>query len=113
MVALSFSGNTLSAQDLKNLIVLVKYKAQPSRENKTLEALNQLIEKVKSEPNYVKIIIHVDPADKSNILLIEEWSSEEYYKGNHMNTPHLQKFIGDSKEFLAGPPEISFWRVQK
>jgi quinol monooxygenase YgiN len=109
IVAFSFP-DTLFSLDVKNLIVLVKYKAQPSQEEKALEALNQLIEQVKREPNYVKIVIHVDPADRSNILLYEEWSDEEYYKGSHMNTPHLKKFIIDSKDFLAGPPEISFWK---
>jgi quinol monooxygenase YgiN len=112
MVAFLLLSNYLFSQDDKNLIVLVKYKTQPSRENMALEALNQLIEQVKRESNYVKIILHIDPADRSNILLYEEWSDEEYYKGSHMNTPHLKKFINDSKDFLAGPPEISFWRIR-
>lgn len=53
----------------------------------------------------------VDPADKTNILLCEEWSDEECYKGDHINTPHLKKFIGDARNFLAGPPDISFWKL--
>jgi quinol monooxygenase YgiN len=112
IVAFSFS-DTIFSQDVKNLIVLVKYKAQPSQEEKALEALNQLIEQVKREPNYVRVVIHVDPEDRSNILLYEEWSNEAYYKGIHMSTPHLKKFINDSKAFLAGPPEISFWKIHK
>ena len=30
-----------------------------------------------------------------------------------MQTEHLQKFIEKSNLFLAGPPEISFWKVEK
>ena len=94
-----------------NLTVLVKYKSQPEKQAEVLTALNALILEVKKEPHFVNIKMLVDPADKTNILLYEEWSDEEYYKGDHMNTSHLKKFIGDSRNFLAGPPEISFWML--
>lgn len=94
-----------------NLTVLVKYKSQPEKQVEALTALNALILEVKKEPHFVNIKMFVDPADKTNILLYEEWSDEVYYKGDHMNTTHLQKFIGDSRNFLAGPPEISFWKL--
>ena len=94
-----------------NITVLVKYKSQPDKYEEALSALNALILEVKKESNFVSIKILVDPADKTNILLYEEWSDEEYYKGDHMKTPHLQKFISDSRSFLAGPPEISFWKL--
>ncbi len=94
-----------------NLTVLVKYKSQPEKQAEVLTALNALILEVKKEPHFVYIKMFVDPADKTNILLYEEWSDEVYYKGDHMNTTHLQKFIGDSRNFLAGPPEISFWKL--
>ena len=94
-----------------NLTVLVNYKSQPEKQAEVLAALNALILEVKKEPHFVNIKMFVDPADKTNILLYEEWSDEVYYKGDHMNTTHLQKFIGDSRSFLAGPPEISFWKL--
>jgi len=94
-----------------NLTVLVKYKSQPEKQAEVLAALNTLILEVKKEPHFVNIKLLVDPADKTNILLYEEWSDEVYYKGEHMNTTHLKKFIGDSRNFLAGPPEISFWML--
>jgi quinol monooxygenase YgiN len=94
-----------------NLTVLVKYKSQSEKQDDALSALNVLILEVKKEHNFVNIKILVDPADKTNILLYEEWSDEAYYKGDHMNTPHLKKFIGNSRTFLAGPPEITFWKL--
>ena len=94
-----------------NITVLVKYKSQPEKQAEVLAALNALILEVKKEPHFVNIKMFVDPADKTNILLYEEWSDEVYYKGDHMNTKHLKKFIGDSRNFLAGPPEISFWKL--
>lgn len=115
LMAFFFIGwtNRKSVHDKTNTIVLVKYKAQPSKEIDAVMALTKLIEDVKKEPHFVSIKLHVDPKDKTNILLYEEWSSETYYNSEHMNTAHLQKFIGDSRSFLAGPPDISFWQVEK
>lgn len=112
LIAVLFPAVNLNAQDEKNLVVLVKYKVQSTKENQAINALIELVEQVKNEPNYVKIKIHVDPVDRTNVLLYEEWSNEKYYKGDHVQTPHLQKFMIDSRDFLAGPPEISFWKVQ-
>lgn len=63
--------------------MLVKYKSQPEKEAEALSALNTLLQQVKKEPNFVNIKVLVDPADKTNILLYEEWSDESYYKGDH------------------------------
>jgi quinol monooxygenase YgiN len=112
LIAVLLPAVNLSAQDEKHLIVLVKYKVQPAKEIQAVTALKELIEQVKKEPNFVKIKIHVDPVDRTNILLYEEWTSEKYYKGDHMQTPHLQKFMIDSRDYLTGPPEISFWIIQ-
>lgn len=104
---------TINKDNSKNLIVFVKYKSQPSKSKEAVEGLTKLIETVKTEPNFVNITIHVDPKDDSNILLYEEWSNESYYNGAHMKTEHLQKFMEDSRAFLAGPPEISQWKIEK
>ncbi len=97
----------------ENLIVLVKYKSQPGKSSEAISGLTKLIEEVKNEPNFVNITLHVDAKDSSNILLYEEWSDENYYTGDHMKTSHLQNFMQDSRAFLAGPPEISQWKIEK
>ena len=96
-----------------SLFVLLKYKAQPGKHEEALSALNSLIPEVQNEPNFVSIKLFVDPSDQTNILLYEQWSDEAYYKGEHMNTPHLQKFMSDAREFLAGPPDISYWKLHR
>lgn len=99
------------AQQKKPLVVLLKYKTQPGKDSIALSGLINLIEQVKKEPGYMNIIVHVDPNDKTNILLYEQWSDGNYYKGEHLNTPHLQKFMVEARSFLTGPPEISFWNM--
>ncbi len=104
--------NNNTTDHTKGLVVLVKYKTQPAKESEALTALKALIENVKKEPNYVSIEVLIDPSDKSNILLYEKWTDEAYYKGEHMNTPHLQQFMKEARLYLAGPPDISFWKMK-
>ncbi|WP_297798474.1 putative quinol monooxygenase [uncultured Eudoraea sp.] len=112
LIGWNFSEKFSDTDAGDNIIVLVKYKAQPEKGEETVAALTNLIKKVKTEPNFVLLKLHVDPKDKTNILLYEEWSDASYYNSAHMNTPHLQEFIAKSRNFLAGPPEISFWKVE-
>ena len=94
-----------------NVVVIIKYKTQQNRSVDAITGLKALIEEVKKEDHFVSLRIHVDQNDNSNILLYEEWDDELYYKNQHMKTEHLQKFMADSQAFLAGPPNITFWKV--
>ena len=108
------ANNTATHDPTPNdIIVTVKYKAQPDKGAHAITALSQLIEKVRQEPHFISIKLHVDPNDETNILLYEEWDDASYYKSDHMNTAHLQDFIANSRNFLAGPPELSFWKTER
>jgi quinol monooxygenase YgiN len=106
------SGNQSDKNESKNTIVLVKYKTQPDKGIEAVSELTKLIEKVKQEPHFKKITLHVDSKDNTNILLYEEWEDESYYNSEHMKTEHLTEFITNSRNFLAGPPEITLWNVE-
>lgn len=101
--------------DLKsnqNVIVLLKFKAHPEKGVFAVSEFTKLLENVKEEPNFVSIKLHVDPKDNTSILLYEEWKDLSYYNNEHMNTTHLKEFMENSINFLAGPPEITFWEVK-
>lgn len=110
---LCLSWNTEVTLTSKNTIVLVKYKTQPNKSQETVTNLTSLIEQVKKEPHFVSIKLHIDPKDPTNILLYEEWLDATYYGNEHMKTPHLQEFIANARNFLAGPPEISIWQIER
>lgn len=93
-----------------HLTVLVRYKTQSGKAEMALQAIRELIEKVKEEPFYQSITIYTNAPSGEEILLSEEWSDSHYYQGEHMLTEHLQQFIRSSREFLAGPPDITFWQ---
>lgn len=110
-----FTGCTKSdnqEHDSKNVIVLIKYKAQLTKEADAVSALTALIDSVKLEPHFVNIKLHVDPKDKTNIFLYEEWSDESYYNSTHMTTA-LTEIHCRIRELSVGPPDISFWQVEK
>lgn len=108
LLSVMLSCNTDSKE---NLVVFIKYKTQPNKNVDAVVALESLIKEVEKEDHFEKIKMYIDPNDNSNILLYEEWGDENYYKNEHSKTEHLQKFISESTAFLAGPPEISFWRL--
>jgi len=97
--------------ETKNTIVVLKFKAQPDKGTKAVSELIKLLEKVKHEPHFVSIKLHVDPNDKTNIMLYEEWDDVSYYNSEHMETDHIKEFMSNSSSFLVGPPDISFWNV--
>jgi quinol monooxygenase YgiN len=97
----------------KNTIVLLSFKTQPDKATEAVSELTELLKKVKHEPHFVSIKLHIDPNDQTNILLYEEWEDVTYYNGAHMETDHIQQFMSNSRNFLAGPPEITFWNVEK
>ncbi len=111
VAAFAQTNTTTNGAEADDLYVLVKYKTTEDKFDEAVSGLNALILEVKKEPHFVNIKMLVDPADKTNILLYEEWDSEAYYKGDHMGTPHLQKFMVEARGFLAGPPEITFWKL--
>ncbi|MBK7109550.1 MAG: antibiotic biosynthesis monooxygenase [Chitinophagales bacterium] len=100
-----------NSESEENIFVLVKYKTQQNKNVEAVSALNTLISEVEKEDHFIQINMYVDPNDNSNILLSEQWDNEDYYKTEHMKTEQLQNFIEASSNFLAGPPEISFWKL--
>ena len=113
LIGCQSSVNNKEIISAQNTIVLLKFKAQPEKGIETVLELTNLIEKVKLEPNFVKIKLHVDPENNTNILLYEEWEDKNYYNTNHMDTEHIKEFMRNSRNFLTGPPEITFWKMEK
>ena len=96
------------------VIVVITYRALPGHGATALRELTALIRDVVAlEPDCLGIRVHHDPVDDTRILLYEEWTSRKAYTGPHMQTPHIQAFIGRAREFIAGPPIIEFWELDE
>lgn len=90
--------------------VLIAYRALPGEAPRALRELGELIATVVAlEPDCHEIQLLRDESDPERLLLVEVWTSRAAYLGPHLETPHLGAFKARAREFLAGPPEITFW----
>jgi quinol monooxygenase YgiN len=91
--------------------VVITYRALPGHADTARDELAALIETVVAEESDCHgIRLLQDAADPHRILLVEEWTDADTFTGPHMQTPHLQAFMRRAGAFIAGPPEIHFWR---
>lgn len=96
----------------EEVTVVIAYQAQPGKAETARRELAELVTTVVAqEPDCREIRLLQDPADPHRLLLVERWTSQEAFTGPHMETPHLQGFMNRAPGFIAGPPEIRFWRV--
>jgi quinol monooxygenase YgiN len=92
------------------IVVLISYTAQPGQEERTLGEITALVATVVADEDACHGIELIHGADDpGRIMLIERWTSREAYEGPHMQTAHMADFIDRAAEFVAGPPDISFW----
>lgn len=94
----------------RGVVVVIRYRALPGREEVARSELAKLVATVLAEESACGgIRMLVDADDPAAILLVEEWPDRASYLGPHFETPHLQAFIARAGEWFAGPPEIAFW----
>ncbi|GMU66279.1 MAG: hypothetical protein AMXMBFR36_25530 [Acidobacteriota bacterium] len=92
------------------VVVAIRYRALPGREEVARTELARLVATVVAEESACGgIRMLVDADDPASILLVEEWPDRASYLGPHFETPHLKAFIARAGEWFAGPPEIGFW----
>lgn len=96
---------------MNDISVMVSYRVLPGHVPAALGAISSLVSTVlATEPSCKGIEILQDASDQTRITLLERWPSQQEFLGPHMQQPHIQGFIREAGAFLAGPPEISFWR---
>ena len=94
-----------------NVFVIIHYRALPGCEQTALRELSDLVAVVRAaEAACTGITIVHSEGETGRIMLIETWASREAYLGPHLQTPHIQAFKKRAGEFMAGPPEITFWQ---
>lgn len=94
-----------------SVIVVIAYQTLPDKIDAGHQELADLIKVVvATEPDCLGIRMHRDTSDPTKILLWEEWTTEEAFKGPHSETPHLTAFRARARNLYAGPPVIGYWR---
>lgn len=91
--------------------VIIRYRAQPGQAETALRELAALVAVVRREErDCTGIIIVQRDEDPCDFMLLETWTSREAYAGPHLETPHIQAFKARAGGFMAGAPEITYWR---
>ena len=94
---------------MPNIVVVVRYIAQPGKASDALTSVRDLVATVlATEPACAGIEILRDIDKPEAITLIERWPDQATFLGPHMQQPHIQAFIQSAGALLAGPPDISF-----
>lgn len=96
---------------MNDIAVMVSYRLLPGHGPAALSAIASLVSTVlATEPACKGIEILQDASDQNRVTLLERWPSQQEFLGPHMQQPHILDFMREASAFLAGPPEISFWR---
>lgn len=94
-----------------DVTVIIRYRCQDGQTETALRELSALVATVRrEEPDCRGIVIAQNEDDPCDLTLIEAWSSREAYAGPHLRTPHLLAFRERAPRFMAGAPEITYWR---
>lgn len=96
---------------MSKTVVMVAYRAQAKHVELARQKIAELVATVLAkEPECGGITQLQDENEPTRFTLIEFWPSKALFLGPHMQQPHIQAFIESAGEFLAGPPDISFWQ---
>ena len=97
---------------MPNIVVVVRYIAQPGRVPDALTSIRELVTTVlATEPACAGIEILQDLDKPEAITLIERWPDQATFLGPHMQQPHIHAFTQSAGAFLAGPPDIAFHSI--
>jgi quinol monooxygenase YgiN len=97
---------------MSQTIVVVAYRAQRGKADIARREIRALVDTVLArEPECAGIEVLQDANEPERFTLIERWPSQAMFLGPHLQQPHIQAFIQGAGEFLAGPPDISFWHA--
>ncbi len=77
---------------MKHLVLLVTYKTGPNMREAFVSEVTAsgILEQIRQEKGFVSYNYYYDAADPDQLLLVEEWKSEEHQK-QHLQTDHMRR----------------------
>lgn len=87
---------------MNGLVLLVTYKAKNGMGEKFIEEVRSagIMEKIQAEDGFVKYDYYLSAADTNEILLVEEWSSEEQQQA-HLLTAHMGELKSIKEKYVT------------
>ena len=94
----------------ESLTVIAHIRAKPGQESRVRQVLQGLVSATRAEAGCINYDLHQSQTDPALFVFYENWTSEAHLDA-HSKSPHIQSFRKVAGEILAGPVEITKWRV--
>jgi quinol monooxygenase YgiN len=94
----------------ESLTVIAHIRAKPGHESRVRQVLQGLVFPTRAEAGCINYDLHQSQTDPALFVFYENWTSEAHLDA-HSKSPHIQSFRKVAGEILAGPVEITKWRV--
>jgi quinol monooxygenase YgiN len=90
---------------MSDVIVVAEIGILPEKREEALAALEELCAQThEKDAGCLLYALHLDPADESNVFMIEKWESAEALQA-HGGTDHIKAFGGSG--VLSGAPKVT------
>ncbi|HZP79209.1 MAG TPA: antibiotic biosynthesis monooxygenase family protein [Pseudolabrys sp.] len=93
-----------------SFIVVARWRAKDGAEEKIAAILAELAAAIRAEPGNLKFVVHRSTADPREILLYEEYRSEQAFK-DHRDTKHFKDFVLGRAVPLLARREIEMFSI--
>jgi quinol monooxygenase YgiN len=91
------------------LTVVARIKAKPGKEAQVRTELQKLLAPTRAEDSCINYDLHQALESDAEFLFHENWTSKDALD-RHLQTPHVQRLLGQADQLLADPVEITFWK---
>ena len=92
------------------LTVVAQIKAKAGMEEQVRQELLALVAPTRKESGCINYDLHQAQDDNSLFVFYENWLSKKDLD-EHLQTPHLQAFLGKADQILAQPIDITLWEM--
>lgn len=93
-----------------SIVINGRMKLRPERHGDAVTAAAEMAATSRSEPGCRQYRLGEDLEDRSVLLLVEEWESDEALEA-HLAAPHFRVFSKTLGEVLDGDPELTRFEV--
>ena len=81
------------------LTVIAKWNAKSGSEEQLYEEFRNLVESTRAEEGCINYDLHRSVEDPGTFMFYENWESRPLWE-QHMESPHLQEFLGKREELV-------------
>ena len=92
------------------LSVVAYIEAKPGMEERVKQELLAIVEPTRREQGCFNYDLHQSADNPALFVFYENWTNKAALDA-HLETPHVQAFIGQAETLLARPVEITLWNM--